>query len=155
MIHATAIASAGRAILIRGPSGSGKSDLALRCLMRSAGASDNSLAGSRCELVGDDYVSVAKRDGTLIVSPAPALIGKLEVRGMGILKVAHVLREARVAAIADLVAKESIERLPSPRPMETILGVALPVFRICAFEASAPEKILLALTTDPSEWDHP
>ena len=134
-VHATAIAIATtlglRAVLLRGRSGSGKSDLALRLI--DAGA----------HLVTDDQ-SVLSRRGEAIVVTAPARIsGLMEVRGIGIMRVA-ALAEAPVVLIADLVPSEQIDRLPERR-RETIFGLSLPVIAVAPFEASAPAKLRLAL----------
>ncbi len=132
LIHATAVAIGSRAVLLRGKSGSGKSDLALRLID----------AGAR--LVADDQ-SELSRDGDAILVRSPAAIaGLIEVRGVGILPVAS-LPVARLALIVDLVAAQHIERLPEPGS-ETILGVALPLIALAPFEASAPAKLRLALT---------
>lgn len=72
-IQLTCVAIGGRAVLIDGPSGSGKSSLALALIDRGA------------VLVGDDGVMIAERGGQLLVSPHPNTIGKLEVRNLGIL----------------------------------------------------------------------
>jgi HPr kinase/phosphorylase len=135
-VHATAVAIATaqgvRAVLLRGRSGSGKSDLALRLI--DAGA----------HLVTDDQ-SVLSRRGDAIVVAAPARIsGLMEVRGIGIMRVA-ALAEAPVVLIADLVPPEQIDRLPERR-RETILGLSLPVIAVAPFEASAPAKLRLALS---------
>lgn len=131
LIHATAVAIDGRAVLLRGASGSGKSDLGLRLID----------AGGR--LVADDQ-SELRRLGGMIVVRAPATIaGLIEVRGVGLFRV-DALAEAPVALIADLVATETIERLPAPRS-ETILGIALPVIAVAPFEASAAAKLRLLL----------
>jgi serine kinase of HPr protein (carbohydrate metabolism regulator) len=131
LLHATAIAIEGRALLLRGASGSGKSDLALRLID----------AGAR--LVADDQ-SELYRSGDRVIVRAPATIaGLLEVRGVGILRV-DALSEAPVALIVDLVPAESLERLPV-RHTETILGVALPLVRVTSFDASAAAKLRLAL----------
>ena len=134
-VHATAVAIATalgiRAVLLRGRSGSGKSDLALRLI--DAGA----------HLVTDDQ-SVLSRRGDAIVVTAPARIsGLMEVRGIGIMRV-EALAEAPVVLIADLVPSEQIDRLPERR-RETILGLSLPVIAVAPFEASAPAKLRLAL----------
>lgn len=134
-VHATAVALATavgvRAVLLRGRSGSGKSDLALRLI--DAGA----------HLVTDDQ-SVLSRRGDAIVVTAPARIsGLMEVRGIGIMRV-EALAEAPVVLIADLVPSEQIDRLPERR-RETILGLSLPVIAVAPFEASAPAKLRLAL----------
>ena len=131
LIHATAVAIGGRAVLLRGPSGSGKSDLALRLIDAGAG------------LVADDY-SQLRREGDAIVVRAPASIsGMIEARGVGILKV-EPLAAAPLALIADLVAAQHVERLPEPSS-ETIFGLAIPVVAIAPFEASAPAKLRFAL----------
>jgi HPr kinase/phosphorylase len=134
-VHATAVALATAqgvsAVLLRGRSGSGKSDLALRLI--DAGA----------HLVTDDQ-SVLSRRGDAIVVTAPARIsGLMEVRGIGIMRV-EALAEAQVVLIADLVPSEQIDRLPERR-RETILGLSLPVIAVAPFEASAPAKLRLAL----------
>ena len=91
LVHATAVAIDGRAVLLRGASGSGKSDLGLRLID----------AGGR--LVADDQ-SELRRQGRMIIVRAPATIaGLIEVRGVGLFRV-DALSEAPVALIADLVA---------------------------------------------------
>lgn len=130
-IHATTVAIDGRGVLLRGASGSGKSDLALRLMENGA------------ELVSDDRTVVSNRDGILIASAPPELAGLLEVRGVGILRVDHRI-EAAVAMAADLVSDADVQRLPDPES-ETIEGVSLPRCRIAPFEASAPAKLRLAL----------
>ena len=131
LLHATAVAIDGRAVLLSGPSGSGKSDLALRLID----------AGAR--LVADDQ-SELRREGDLLLARAPATIaGLFEVRGLGILRL-DALAEAPVGLVADLMAAERIDRLP-PRRAEMILGVAVPLIGIAPFEASAAAKLRLAL----------
>ena len=131
LVHATSVAIGGRAVLLRGPSGSGKSDLALRLID----------AGAR--LVADDR-SELRRDGDALMIRAPATIaGLIEARGVGILRVAP-LADAPLALIADLVAPDAVERLPEPRS-ETILGLSIPLIALAPFEASAPAKLRLAL----------
>lgn len=140
-VHATAIAIDGRAVLIRGASGSGKSDLALRCLAHPA--SPLSLTPAR--LVADDQV-VLKREGmSLVASAPPALFGKIEVRGLGILDIGAV-RDANVVLVAVLDSGETMERYPDPWPVTTLLGLAVPSLSISAYEASAALKLLAALT---------
>ena len=137
LIHATTVAIGGRAVLLRGPSGSGKSDLALRLID----------AGAR--LVADDR-SELRRDGDTVLARAPATIaGLIEARGIGIVRV-DSLAEAPLSLIADLVAPDAVERLPEPRS-ETILGISVPLIALTPFEASAPAKLRLAL--DAPEGD--
>jgi HPr kinase/phosphorylase len=131
LIHATTVAIGGRAVLLRGPSGSGKSDLALRLID----------AGAR--LVADDR-SELWRDGDAVLVGAPATIaGLIEARGVGILRV-DSLAVARLSLIVDLLAPEAVERLPEPRS-ETILGLSIPLIALAPFEASARAKLRLAL----------
>lgn len=138
--HGTAIALAGKAALIRGPSGSGKSDLALRCLA----IAPTALIPSPVSLVADDRVDIS-RDGDALKIAAPATIrGKLEVRGQGIIEVSAVA-SALLVLVADLVTPDKIERFPDPQPCTQIMGVSLPVIQLAPFEASAPVKLLLAL----------
>jgi len=131
LLHATAIAIDGRAVLLRGASGSGKSDLALRLID----------AGGR--LVADDQSELFRRGDRILVRAPAAIAGLIEVRGIGIFRL-DALAEAPVALIVDLVPPETLERLPL-RQSETILGLALPLIALAPFEASAPAKLRLAL----------
>jgi serine kinase of HPr protein (carbohydrate metabolism regulator) len=130
-LHATAVAIDGRAVLLRGPSGSGKSDLAMRLID----------AGGR--LVADDQSEVQRCGNGLLVRAPATIAGLFEVRGLGILRL-DALAEAPVGMIADLTAAERIERLPLRR-IATILGIAVPLIEIAPFEASAAAKLRLAL----------
>lgn len=141
-IHATAIAIEGKAVLIRGPSGSGKSDLALRCLAMGP----SRLVPFDARLVADDYVEI-ERHGERLVATAPAAIrGRLEVRGMGIVSLEWVA-EAEIRLVADLVDATMLSRLPDPIPEAEIAGLRLPLLRLAAFDASTPAKLLLSLFT--------
>lgn len=131
LVHATAVAVEGRAVLLRGPSGSGKSDLALRLID----------AGAR--LVADDQSELRRVGGAIIVRAPATIAGLIEVRGVGILKI-DAAAEAPLALVADLVAPEALERLPERRS-ETILGVAVPALSLAPFEVSAAAKLRAAL----------
>ncbi len=130
LVHATAVAIEGAAVLLRGPPGAGKSDLALRLID----------AGAR--LVADDQVEL-KRVGAQVLARAPAAIaGLIEVRGLGIARV-DAIEEAPLALIVDLVPPATVERLPEDRT-EDVLGLAIPLLALAPFEASAPAKLRLA-----------
>ncbi len=140
LVHATAIAIDGRAALLRGPSGSGKSDLAVRCIMTPL------MLGGRlicAHLVADDQVLVERRASDVVVAAPPTIAGRIEVRGIGLENVPFS-SFASLALVVDLVPGASVERLPEPT-LADILGVGVPLVRIAPFEASAPMKLALAL----------
>lgn len=131
-LHATSVAIDGRVVLLRGPSGSGKSDLALRLIDRGAA------------LVSDDYTLVKRIDGRLVATAPDTIRGKMEVRGIGVVAMA-ALTDAPVALIADLF--DPVDRMPLEPVHRTVAGIAVPVVKIAPFEASAPIKVELALRT--------
>lgn len=131
-IHATCIAIGGTGVLLRGPSGSGKSDLALR------------LIDGGAELVADDRVLL---DGgaELIGRPPAEIAGRLEVRGLGIVSVAH-RPFAAIGLVVDLVAAAAIDRLPEPATVR-LLDRDVPLIRVAPEHASAAAKVRLAVRT--------
>ena len=139
-VHATAIAIGYRAALIRGYSGSGKSDLALRCL----GLGPSALVRDTIQLVSDDQVVLRHEGSCLRASAPPQLRGKLEIRGLGILEV-DAVTEANVVLVVDLVREGTIERFPDPWPFAQILGFDLPLVRLFPFESSSPLKLVAAI----------
>lgn len=139
-IHATAVALNGNAVLLRGESGSGKSDLALR------------LIDEGWDLVADDYTELTVHDDHLCASPPENIQGLIEVRGIGIVRLGCVPR-AKVAALFDLVPLSAIDRLPEP-DMETLQGQDVPRFCIHGFDASAPAKVRLALRAQTENLFH-
>lgn len=130
-LHATCVAVEGLGVLIRGSSGAGKSDLALRLIDGGAG------------LVSDDRVNVEKRNAALLASSPKETDGLLEVRGLGILELGGV-GEISLGLVIDMAGPEGIERLPGPETGD-VLGVPLPLIRLCPFESSAPAKVRLAV----------
>jgi serine kinase of HPr protein (carbohydrate metabolism regulator) len=129
-LHASTVALDGRAVLISGPSGSGKSDLALRLLDRGF------------VLVSDDQ-TIVKKDGERLVATAPpSIAGKLEVRGIGIVEMERA-DNMPIALVVELTSE--IQRLPDDSRERLILGVQVPLINIDAATASAPSKVALAL----------
>jgi serine kinase of HPr protein (carbohydrate metabolism regulator) len=136
LLHATAVAIDGRAVLITGPSGTGKSDLALRLIDRGA------------VLVSDDQVKLQVKDDRLIASAPATIAGRIEVRGIGIVAMAHV-SPMPVALLIEIA--EQLERMPEPRT-QALCGEQIPVVALDAFEASAPTKAELALRERGLSW---
>ena len=129
-LHASCVAKAGRAILISGRSGSGKSDLALRLIDRGA------------DLVSDDYTIVRRVGGQLVASAPANIRNKLEIRGLGLLEF-HSETDAPVCLAIEL--SENVDRLPETPEFRIIAGVQVPVIRLNSLEASAPVKVEVAL----------
>ncbi len=149
LIHGTCVALGPHGALIRGSSGSGKSDLALRFLALAAEP------GLEPLLVADDQVWIERqKDGSLAASAPPTLAGKIEVRGLGIVEVPH--RESvRLALAVDLVLPQEVPRmLPDPLDRITLAGVTLPVVELAPFELSAALKLRLALLSAVSQSPH-
>lgn len=117
-----------RGVLIEGPSGAGKSDLALRALDH----------GFR--LVADDRVVVWESGGALYGRAPDTLAGRLEVRGL------DVVREPAVAfcRIALAVRPGVPERIPAPARVE-YSGLSVPLVILSPLESSAPAKLARAL----------
>lgn len=133
LVHGTTVALEGDGVLLRGPSGSGKSDLALRLID----------AGAR--LVADDQTELIRSPSGLIARSPASIAGKMEVRGVGILHVPTV-SSAPVRLAVDLVPPDRVERLPEPQFCE-YLQYSLPLVGLAPFEASTPAKIRLALAS--------
>ena len=137
-VHASAVLAGARAVLIRGPSGAGKSRLALE-LIQAARAGQLLFA----RLVGDDRVHLEAAAGRLVVSPADSLAGLLEVRGVGIVRLAYE-PSAVVGLVVDLQAE--VVRLPDGEQKQTqIEGVRLPRLAVAAGCNALPS--LLAVLT--------
>ncbi len=130
-VHASCVSVAGRGVLLRGPPGAGKSDLALRLI-----------DGGAC-LVADDRVALRPEGGRVLAAPPPALAGLLEVRGLGIVRL-PVHEPVPLALVADLDPSWAIERLPEARTC-TLCGVVLPLLAVAPRRASAAAFIRVAV----------
>lgn len=140
LVHGTALALGEKAVLIRGASGAGKSDLALRCIALSSLAH----IPHRAELVSDDQVRLSNVQGTIEASPPETIAGLLEVRGLGVVTLPYRSR-ARLALVVDLVPASEVSRYPLDATSVEYLSVKLPLLRLAAFESSCPIKVILAL----------
>ena len=129
-LHASTVALDGRAVLIMGPSGSGKSDLALRLIDRGF------------TLVSDDQ-TIVKKEGNKLLASAPSNIrGKLEIRGVGIVDM-EMTDNAPIALAVEL--NSDITRMPDDSRERPMLGIGIPLISVDAMTASAASKVALAL----------
>ncbi|QJB68430.1 HPr kinase/phosphorylase [Parasphingorhabdus halotolerans] len=129
-VHATSVAIHGHGIMIRGKSGSGKSDLALRLIDRGA------------VLISDDYCVLTPGEDKINISPPPTIAGKIEVASIGIIKLDYV-SDVPLRIIVQL--KKSAERFPMDSPTSDLLGYTLPTIVINPMEPSAPIKVEMAI----------
>lgn len=132
-VHASCVEINKKGVLIYGPSGSGKSDLALRLIMERG-----------AKLVADDRVNLQILKGKISATAPTILEGLLEVRGVGIVKLSFV-KVNLCLAIRLVDKREMVERFPESEVYE-FSGVKIPQISLYAFDASTPSKILAALT---------
>lgn len=123
MVHGTAVAFGPAAVLITGPSGTGKSTLALELLAIGA------------TLVADDRVVLTRKEDAIFASPGAGLEGRIEAHGVGILRTDWV-HGATLQLVADLGAKPDA-RLPAPKT-EGLLGYEVPLIAIGGLHRAAP-----------------
>lgn len=131
LMYGTVVALGDWGVMLRGKSGSGKSDLALR------------LIGEGAQLVADDQVYLNLSGGLAYASAPPSIAGLLEVRGVGVTPFPLRAR-APLALIINMIAMADVPRLPDAKTAE-ILGLDLPVLDLYPFEASAAQKVKVAL----------
>lgn len=141
LVHGTCVALGRSAALLRGPSGSGKSDLALRFLFL---ARRGPAALEAPILVADDQVCLTRKGARLLASAPPTIRGRIEVRGVGIVDVKS-LEEAELALVVDLVPAGEVERLPEADATARLMGLEVPLIRLSPWQASAPIKLAVAL----------
>jgi HPr kinase/phosphorylase len=135
-LHASCVLVREAGLLIRGPSGSGKSSLARQIVLEAE------RGGRFARLVCDDRVRVENRNGRLLASAVPAIAGRVEVRGMGLLTVPYETT-AVVRWVIDL--GQHPPRLPAAaEPTVTLCGVPLPRIEAC-MEPGLEQAILLRL----------
>jgi HPr kinase/phosphorylase len=131
-VHASAVLIGARALLIRGSSGAGKSRLAFE-LIEAARTGAVSFA----RLVGDDRVHLQAAGGRLLVRPAPALAGLIELRGVGLLRLDYE-PSAVVGLVVDIGAADA-ERLPQPEQQHAeVAGTWLPRLAVAPGAAALP-----------------
>lgn len=136
MANGTAVAWHGKAALIMGPVGSGKSDLALRLVDQGA------------LLIADDLVELTREEGRVMAAfpgDAPAeLKGRIEARGLGIVAVPAAAAPVELALVIEATPAADVDRLPETTYSQW-LDVNIPTLRLTLLEASAPTKVRLAL----------
>jgi HPr kinase/phosphorylase len=130
-IHASCVVLNGHGILIRGKSGSGKSDLVLRLLDES----------EKNQLVADDQTFLTVINGTVLASPPLNLAGKFEIRGQGIVERPYVT-SIKIDLVIDMVEAPEIERMPDDSDMRVKLcGIDVPRLKLLGNANSAPARI--------------
>ncbi len=120
--------------MLIGPSGAGKSDLTLRLI-----------DGGAC-LISDDYTEIRCEDGQALMSPPDEIAGRLEIRGIGLMKLSHC-RDIPLHLVFELKNHTEIERMPENRSM-TFDGATVPVRQLDPFTASAEAIVRFLASTD-------
>ncbi len=136
-IHASALALGEAGIVIRGASGAGKSSLALALLEAAR------QAGRFGALIGDDRVHLSAHHGRLIARGHPAVRGKIERRGQGLLEIGAE-PAAMVRLIVDILPPDQVLRYPDPvNPYVTLCDVELPLLRLRAGDGAYDSALVI------------
>jgi HPr kinase/phosphorylase len=135
-VHGSAVLLGARAVLIRGPAGSGKSRLLLG-ILQAAGQGRVPFA----RLIADDRALLMPAHGRLLVRPAPPLAGLLEIRGLGIRRLPFE-PSGVVSHVVDLAAEDA-QRLPEDQALEAVIH-GIHVSRLPVAVAVDPLPLLLA-----------
>ncbi len=134
VVHATSLSllagGSWRGVLILGPSGIGKSDLALRAIQ------------SGCALVSDDYSCLWSSGGQLYAGAPETIAGRMEIRGLGITDTPR--RDMTRVHLVALAQTDPVERLPYAE-VTPILGHDIATIRLNPREASSVSKLLTRL----------
>jgi serine kinase of HPr protein (carbohydrate metabolism regulator) len=142
LVHSTTVAFAGRGVMLRGPSGSGKSELALR-LMEQSGTGLGRV-NLKANLIADDQTEVFERKSKLWVRCPKTITGQMEMRGLGIFSVKPA-KPCPLALVVDLQPAATIERMPEPEDLlTTLLGQQVPRIMLDASQPAAASILRLA-----------
>lgn len=135
IVHATTltlrVGADWRGVLILGPSGIGKSDLALRGVQQAG-----------CILIADDYTWLWESGGHIYAGAPETIEGKMEVRGIGI--TAEPTRKMTRIHLAALAQSDPVERMPE-NEITPFLGINVPTIRVNPREASSVTKLVARL----------
>jgi len=143
-VHGTCVRVGPMGVLLTGPSGSGKSDLALRLIDQPGRGGGDAVL--EAVLIADDRVQLSAQDGVLIAAAPDTIKGMLEVRSVGIIAV-PVEAQVRVGLVVNLSPGLDRERIPDFQTQTVdYCGVVVPELRIDPFEASAPAKLRAMVT---------
>ena len=130
-VHGTSVSIDGDGVLFRGPSGSGKSDLALRMIDYGA------------QLVSDDQVCLTRRNDNIFMSSPPTIRNSMEVRGIGIVNTI-AQKEAPLILVLNMSPNNAASRMPIWQ-LCTFLDIKVPAVEFAPFEISAHLKVKLAI----------
>lgn len=145
LVNGTSLLLGTAGVLLTGPSGSGKSDIALQLIDRGAMLISDDLTELRYASGQAGGASGGLVAGYPRVAP-PHLRGLLEIRGLGIMPVAHVTEPQPLTLVVELVPAAEIERMPEPATRQ-YGGIAVACLRLEAGAASAAAKLRLAVAT--------
>jgi HPr kinase/phosphorylase len=141
ILHGTCLQVDGQGVLLLGAPGAGKSSLALHLIDQPGYGLSAKIM--RSVLVADDQVVIARRGKKLVATAPPALKGRLEIRGLGIVDVKSRLNTI-LALVVNLQTHTKIERLPEAATFE-MLGISLPLVELDAAANSAPARLRAAV----------
>jgi serine kinase of HPr protein (carbohydrate metabolism regulator) len=139
-IHASVVALGALGILILGRSGSGKTSLALAAIEKLQ--SQNHFAA----LVADDQCLIEAANDKLVATCPPALVGLIEMRGLGVVKTKN-LSSVVIDFVIQIVDEGTIERMPQQK-FANYEGIELPVFELPARQIAVSLPILMQIAKD-------
>jgi HPr kinase/phosphorylase len=134
-MHASAVTLAPGGVLILGPSGSGKSSLALHLIDHYGG-----------QLIADDRVCLSADDGRLRAAPPDNLAGLLELRGLGIITLPHKI--AAIDLVVELVARAHVPRIAAA-DLFTHAAISVPLLRLHGHDTASAAIIARAISLLP------